>query len=203
MLLSCRRIFCSPMFMRKGYLNRSTGVKGKHRPDLSLSSFPAARQADHSATKPESRFLWIFLAGMTVRQPFVRQKIKKDGTANPVRRLGNRLEGPSQSHGGKPGLCGTDEPAAQRRPARANQAAKHPIWVSFLKASHESSERGLGSRVVDTFNRALERSALRSTLCGSALFGPHVTRIGPIGRRQGVSRRDHGDSTPEATIEVR
>jgi hypothetical protein len=43
MLLSCRRIFCSPMFMRKGYLNRSTGVKGKHRPDLSLSSSPAAR----------------------------------------------------------------------------------------------------------------------------------------------------------------
>jgi hypothetical protein len=77
MLLSCRRIFCSPMFMRKGYLNRSTGVKGKHRPDLSLSSSPAARQADHSATKPESRFLWIFLAGMTVRQPFFRQKIKK------------------------------------------------------------------------------------------------------------------------------
>jgi hypothetical protein len=29
--------------------NRSTGVKGKHRSDLSLSSSPAARQADHSS----------------------------------------------------------------------------------------------------------------------------------------------------------
>jgi hypothetical protein len=62
---------------------------------------------------------------------------------------------------------------------------------------------GLGSSVADTFKGARQRSAFRGALCSSTPFGPRVTRIGAIGRRHGVSHRDHGQSTPGVTIEVR
>jgi REP element-mobilizing transposase RayT len=105
--------------------------------------------------------------------------------------------------GGKPGLCGTHEPATQGRSARTNRPARHWSQAFFVEANYRGSQCGLGSRVADTFHGTRQRSAFRGTLYSSTPFGPHVTRIGPIGRRHGVSRRDHGHSTPGATIEVR